>query len=105
MMIRSLVGTLTLIGALAAGAAGCEGGASGRCDAIYSKVEQMPEFKQAGFARYGNQLRAAFAESCGKLQEADLKCMEAAKAASDLEACGAGRDAFRAAVDKATAGK
>ena len=104
MMIRSLVGVAVVLGALA-GAAGCEGGASGRCDAIYSKVEQMPEFKQAGFAKYGNELRAAFGERCGKLEEADLKCMEAAKAAKDLEACGAGRDAFRAAVDKVTEGR
>lgn len=104
MTIRGLMGAGLFLGALA-GAAGCEGGASGRCDAIYSRVEQMPEFKQAGFSKYGNELRAAFAEGCSKLQEADLKCMEAAKAARDLEGCGAGRDAFRAAVDKVTAGK
>jgi hypothetical protein len=94
-----------LAGAIAL-AAGCEGGgATGRCDAIYTKVEQMPEFKQAGFAKYGNELRAAFGERCGKLQEADLKCMEGAKAAQDLEACGAGRDAFKSAVEKVMEGK
>lgn len=101
-MIRSFVCAGLVLGLLA-GAAGCEGGASGRCDAIYTKVEQMPEFKQAGFARYGNELRAAFGEGCAKLQEADLKCMEEAKAAKDLEACGAGRDAFRAAIDRVNA--
>ena len=84
---------------------GCEGSPSGRCDAIYSRVEQMPEFKQAGLARYGNELRALFGERCAKLEEADLKCMEAAKAAQDLEACGAGRDAFKDALDKVGQGK
>lgn len=97
--------SLAILAGAVALAAGCEGGASGRCDAIYSKVEQMPEFKQAGFAKYGNELRAAFGERCGKLQEADLKCMEAAKAAQDLEACGAGRDAFKSAVEKVMEGK
>ena len=82
------------------GAAGCKGGASGRCDAIYSKVEQMPEFKGAGFARYGNELRAAFTEGCGKLPESELKCMEGAKTADDLDKCEGGRDVFKAALAK-----
>lgn len=81
-------------------AAGCEGSPSGRCDSIYSKVEQMPEFKGAGLSKYGNELRAAFAEGCAKLPEAELKCMEAAKSGEDLEKCEGGRDAFRSALDK-----
>ena len=87
------------------GAAGCEGGASGRCDAIYSKIEQMPGFKEAGFSRYGNALRTAFGDTCGKLPEADLKCLEDVKMVTDFEKCPAGRDAFMAALDKAGAGK
>jgi len=96
MTIRLL--TLAALFAAIAGATGCEGGASGRCDAIYSKLEQMPEFKAAGFSRYGNELRAAFAEGCAKLQEADLKCMENAKAANDLQSCTAGREVFESAL-------
>lgn len=104
--MRNRLTSLAVLAGLVAFAAGCEGGAaSGRCDAIYSKVERMPEFQQAGLAKYGNELRAAFGESCGKLQEADLKCMEAAKAAQELEACGAGGDAFESAVKKVTEGK
>jgi hypothetical protein len=104
-MRNRLTSLAVLAGAIAL-AAGCEGGgASSRCDAIYSKVEQMPEFQQAGLAKYGNELRAAFGQSCGKLQEADLKCLEAAKASQELEACGAGRDAFKSAVEKVMEGK
>ncbi|HEU5056835.1 MAG TPA: hypothetical protein VFU21_09940 [Kofleriaceae bacterium] len=98
-MIRSLVGVGAILGALA-GAAGCEGKPAGRCDTIYSKVEQMPEFKQAGFAKYGNELRAAFGEGCSKLPETELTCMETAKTAQDLEKCPGGRDAFKAALEK-----
>ncbi len=98
MMIRVL-GVVALVGVLA-GVASCEGGASSRCDAIYSKVEQMPEFKQAGFAKYGNELRAAFNEGCGKLPDAELVCMEGAKTAQDLTKCPGGRDAFEAAVGR-----
>ena len=103
MTIR-LLSLCALVGALAC-AAGCEGGASGRCDAIYSKLEQQPEFKQAGFSRYGNELRAAFGESCGKLKEEDLKCLDAVKTADDFGKCPAGQQAFAAALDKAGAGK
>jgi hypothetical protein len=99
MMIRSLVSVCAILGALA-GAAGCEGKPAGRCDAIYSKVEQMPEFKQAGLAKYGNELRAAFGEGCSKLPESELKCMETATSSQDLEKCPGGRDAFRAALDR-----
>lgn len=98
MMIRVL-GVVALVGVLA-GVAGCEGSGSGRCDAIYSKVEQMPEFKQAGFAKYGNELRAAFNEGCGKLPDAELVCMEGAKTAQDLTKCPGGRDAFEHALSK-----
>lgn len=97
-MMNRLLGGALLLGALAG--AGCEGGASGRCDSIYSRLEQMPEFKQAGFSKYGNELRAAFGEKCSALKEEDLKCMEAVKAAADLEKCEAGRAAFGAALDK-----
>lgn len=104
--MRNRLTSLAVLAGLVAFAAGCEGGgASGRCDAIYSKVEQMPEFKQAGLAKYGNELRAAFGERCGKLQEADLKCMEAAKSAQEIEACGAGGDAFESAIKKVTEGR
>ena len=104
--MRNRLTSLAVLAGAIAFAAGCEGGgASGRCDAIYSKIERMPEFQQAGLAKYGNELRAAFGESCGKLQEADLKCMEAAKAAQELEACGAGGHAFESVVKKVTEGK
>jgi hypothetical protein len=93
--------SLSLAGLLGA----CKGGASGRCDAIYSKVEQMPEFKGAGFARYGNELRAAFVKGCGVLSESELKCMEDAKSADDLDKCEGGRDAFKAALAKVGQGK
>ncbi len=104
MMIRSIVGVGLVLGALAA-AAGCEGGASSRCDAIYSKVEQMPEFKGAGLARYGNELRAAFGEGCAKLPESELACMEAAKTSDDLEKCPDGRHAFAMALEKMAGGR
>lgn len=97
-MIMRLLGIVLLAGA--AVSAGCKGGASGRCEAFYSRLEQMPEFKQAGFSRYGNELRAGFTERCAKLPEADLKCLEDAKGAGDLEKCPAGRDAFNEALDK-----
>jgi hypothetical protein len=95
-MKMRVLGLVLFAGAMAG--AGCEGSPSGRCDAFYSKLEQMPEFKQAGLSRYGNELRTAFNERCGKLQEADLKCMEDAKVSADLEKCPAGRDAFEGAL-------
>jgi hypothetical protein len=96
--MRMRVLSLVLFAAAMASGAGCDGSSSGRCDAFYSRLEQMPEFKQAGYSRYGNQLRTAFNERCGKLQEADLKCLEEAKAAGDLEKCSGGRDAFEGAL-------
>ena len=103
MMIRVLA-VVALVGVLAC-VAGCEGGASSRCDAIYSKLEQQPEFKQAGFSRYGNELRAAFGENCAKLKEEDLKCLDAMKTADDFGKCPAGQEAFSAALERAGAGK
>ena len=67
MMIR-LLSLVALVGALAC-VAGCDGSPAGRCDSIYSKLEQQPEFKQSGMSRYGNEFRAAFTEAC-----ADMDC-------------------------------
>lgn len=96
-MIRVL--SLVALFAAIACAAGCEGSPSGRCDSIYSKLEQQPEFKQAGFSRYGNEFRAAFTEACAKLPEATLKCLEAAQKADDFGKCDVG-EAFEQALSK-----
>jgi hypothetical protein len=96
---------LVLFAVATVACAGCEGGASGRCDAVYSRLEQQPEFKQAGFSRYGNELRAAFAETCSKLKEEDLKCLDAVKTADDFGKCPAGQEAFAVALDRAGSGK
>jgi hypothetical protein len=92
--IAALLGAIFVSG-------GCKGGASDRCDAIYSKIEQMPEFKEGGLAKYGNELRAAFGERCSKLPEEELKCLESKSTAREIgEHCKAGAGAMDDAIKK-----
>ena len=66
----------------------------------------MSEFKEQGLSKYANELRAAFGESCAKLPEEELKCLESKSTAREIgEHCKAGADAMDDAIKKVSEGR